>query len=95
MIIDRGLIVLSTTSLTAAEVGESKVGPLGADEGRREMAPLLAQACSAAAQVGDRNWNWDKESYVRLSHLVACLSNPLGALRHCNPNPSKSSKPES
>jgi hypothetical protein len=31
------------TSLTVAEVGEPKVGPLGADEGGREMAPLLAQ----------------------------------------------------
>jgi hypothetical protein len=30
------------TSLTVAEVGEPKVGPLGADEGGREMAPLLA-----------------------------------------------------
>jgi hypothetical protein len=27
------------------------------------------------------------------SRLWACLSSPLGALRHYNPNPSKSSKP--
>jgi hypothetical protein len=61
--------------VTATEVKGAKNGPFGSRRQGPEMVSLLVKACStsiqasspsaqvkaAAAQVGDRNWNWEKK----------------------------------